>query len=76
VRVRSADLARSPAVVIATEPMDEDAGWRALESGQLLHVDPDLNVTVTTAIDSPPARQLSLSDLDPKAAASQAPAAH
>ena len=43
-RVRSGDLATRPAVVVASERMDEDAGWRALEPGELLHVDPDLNV--------------------------------
>ena len=42
VRVRSGDLATRPAVVVASEPMDEDPGWRALQSGELLHVDPDL----------------------------------
>lgn len=73
VRVRSGDLASRPAVVIASERMDEDAGWRALEPGELLHVDPDLNVTSTTAIEEPPVHQLTLADLGVKAAASQAP---
>jgi predicted glutamine amidotransferase len=73
VRVRSAGLATRPAVVVATEPMDEDAGWRPLESGQLLHVDADLRCPVTTVIDRPPAKRLTLADLDSRAAASQAP---
>ena len=72
VRVRSGDLATRPAVVVASEPMDEDAGWRALESGELLHVDPDLRVTITRALERPPRRQLTLSDLTGKAASSQA----
>jgi len=72
VRVRSGDLATRPAVVVASEPMDEDAGWRALESGELLHVDPDLRVTITRALERPPRRQLTLSDLTGKAATSQA----
>jgi glutamine amidotransferase len=72
--VRSADLARLPAVVVATERMDEDPGWLALNSGELLHVDGDLNVTRTTAVDRPPAHPLTLADLDPRAAQSQAPA--
>jgi glutamine amidotransferase len=75
VRVRSGDLARLGAVVVATERMDEDSGWRALESGQLLHVDGELGVSVTRALDRAPARPLSISDLDPRAAASQAPEA-
>ncbi len=73
VRVRSAELANRPAVIVATEEMDEDAGWRALESGQLLHVDAKLAATVTTIIDRPPAHLLTLADLDPRAAASQSP---
>jgi glutamine amidotransferase len=75
VRVRSGDLAKAPAVIVASEEMDEDPGWRALESGELLHVDPDLNVTITRPLDQPPAHQLTVKDLDPKAAASQGPAA-
>jgi glutamine amidotransferase len=74
VRVRSADLARAPAAVIATEPMDEDPGWRALDSGALLHVDHELRITVTRPLERPPARPLTLAQLDPRAAASQAPA--
>lgn len=73
IRVRSGDMATRGAVVIATEPMDEDPGWRELDSGDLLHVDADLETTVTRVIDRPPAHQLTLADLDPKAAASQAP---
>jgi predicted glutamine amidotransferase len=73
VRVRSADLATRPAVVVASEPMDEDAGWRALAAGELLHVDADLNTVVTRPLSGPPAHQLTLADLGDKAAASQAP---
>ena len=36
VRVRSGDLASQRAVVVATERMDEDPGWRELRSGELL----------------------------------------
>ncbi len=73
VRVRAGELADRPAVVIATERMDEDPGWRELRSGELLHVDADLRVTSTQALDRPPAHQLSLADLSGKAAAAQAP---
>ena len=73
VRVRSGDLAHRPTVMIASEAMDEHPGWRLLQSGQLAHVDPDLKLTVTQAIDRPPAHQLTLADLEPKAAQSQAP---
>ena len=73
-RVRSGDLAQRRAVVVASEPMDEDPGWHALRSGELLHVDPDLRATTTRALDRPPAHPLTLADLGDKAAASQAPA--
>ena len=72
VRVRSGQLANRPAVIVATEPMDEDAGWRPLESGELLHVDGQLRVTSRRALERPPAHPLTLAQLDPRAAASQA----
>ncbi len=75
VRVRSADLATRPAVIVASEQMDEDAGWRALTSGELLHVDAALNATITRVLDAPPAHPLTLADLDPRAAKSQQAAA-
>lgn len=74
IRVHSDDLAGMRSVVVASEVMDDDSGWRALEPGELLHVGPDLEVTVTRAIDKPPSHQLTLADLDPKAAESQSPA--
>jgi len=75
IRVRSGDLARRPAVVIASERMDEDAGWREIAAGELLHVGPDLVVDRTQVLDGPPAHPLTLAELDPRAAASQAPSA-
>ncbi len=74
IRVRSGDLASLPAVVVASEQMDEDAGWRALAPGDLVHVDRQLQTTITEVLPDPPARQLTLSDLTGKAASSQAPA--
>jgi glutamine amidotransferase len=74
IRVRSGELAEAPAVVFATEPMDEDPGWRELAPGELVHVDERLRVTSRIAIDRPPAHLLALEDLEPHAAASQRPA--
>src|SRR5579884_3487907 len=71
VRVRSGELAHRPAVIVASEAMDEDPGWRALESGELIHVDADLHVHSERALGDPPAHPLTLADLDPRAAASQ-----
>jgi glutamine amidotransferase len=75
IHVGSDDLGSRPAVIVATEPMDDDPGWRELNSGELLHVDPTLGVHIESIVDSPPAHLLTLADLDPHAAASQQPAA-
>jgi glutamine amidotransferase len=72
VRVHSSELARAAAVVVASERMDDDPAWRALRPGELLHVDSGLHATVSQVLDRPPAHLLTLADLDPKAAASQA----
>lgn len=74
VRVRSGELAGRAAVVLASERMDEDAGWRELSPGELLHVEGDLNITRRTVLERPPVHRISLADLDPRAAASQATA--
>jgi predicted glutamine amidotransferase len=71
VRVHSTDLGDTPAVVVASEPMDEDSGWRELASGELLHVDHELHVSSVIALDQPPRHQLTLADLSPHAAESQ-----
>jgi predicted glutamine amidotransferase len=71
IRVRSGDLASRPAVIVATEEMDEDTGWRPMASGELLHVDGDLEVTTRQVLDAPPAHPLTLADLGERAAASQ-----
>ena len=73
VRVRSKRLARQPAVIVASERMDEDPGWRLLAPGELLHVGPKLGVASSIAVDGPPAHPLALADLQPRAAAAQAP---
>jgi glutamine amidotransferase len=58
-------------VVVASEVMDEDMGWRRLDSGDLVHVDAALQTTVTRVVAQPPAHLLTLADLDPRAAESQ-----
>jgi len=71
-RVVSEHASRRPLVVIASERMDHDAGWRMLTSGELLHVAPTLEVSHRRILDTPPARPLTLADLDPRARSSQA----
>jgi glutamine amidotransferase len=60
-----------PLVVVASERMDGDPGWRMLDSGELLHVGPTLGVSSRRVIEHPPAHPLTLGDLDAKARASQ-----
>jgi glutamine amidotransferase len=74
IRVRSAHLAESPAVIVASERMDEHAGWRRLAAGELLHVGPDLDARSAVVVDGRPQFPLRRGDLDPRAAASQHPA--
>jgi predicted glutamine amidotransferase len=71
IHVRCGDLAEAPAVVFATEPMDDDPGWRMLDPGELVHVDAELNLDSRIAIEAAPSHRLGLEDLRPRAAASQ-----
>ena len=71
IHVASDQLAQRPAVIVATEPMDDDSGWRMLASGELLHVDAQLRATYTTVVDQPPAHPLTVAELTGRAAASQ-----
>lgn len=71
VRVRSGDLVEAPTVVVASERMDDDPGWRCLAPGELLHVDAGLRIDSSVILDQPPTHPLALSDLDAGAAASQ-----
>lgn len=72
-RVRSEQAARQPVVVVASERLDDDPGWRELAPGELLRVGPTLDVSSEIALGQPPARLLSLADLDEAARASQHP---
>lgn len=71
IRTRSGELAVHPAVVVASERMDEDPSWLALHAGELLHVDDRLELTRQTILDHPPRHLLSLDQLGIHAAASQ-----
>ena len=52
------DLA--PSVVVASEQMDGETGWRMLAAGELVHVRPDLSVEEAVVIPDPPARLVPL----------------
>jgi glutamine amidotransferase len=70
-RVHSGDLADAPAVVIASERMDEHPDWELMQAGELVHVAPGGRLTRQILLPDPPAHRLSLGDLRPDAAASQ-----
>jgi glutamine amidotransferase len=64
-------LSEHPAVVVASERMDEDPGWHPLRAGELLHVDDHLTCTRRIIIEHPPRHPLTLNELGATAAASQ-----
>ena len=70
--VHAEEGATRPLVVLASERMDADPGWRMLGSGELLHVSDTLQTTTRPILARPPARPLSIEDLAPRAQASQA----
>jgi glutamine amidotransferase len=76
VRVRCEPLARHPSVIVASERMDEDPAWRLLAPGELIHAGPALRLDSAIVLDEPPAHLLALHDLQPHAAAAQAPTPH
>jgi len=47
-------------VVVASEELDGESGWRMLEPGELVHVRPDLSVHSEVAVADPPARLVPL----------------
>ena len=63
VRVPALDAAR--AVVVASERLDGETGWRMLAAGELVHVRPDLSVESAVVIAEPPARLIPLSGPNP-----------
>ncbi len=73
IHARSAHLEALPSVVFASEPMDDDPGWRLLESGELVQVDADLNITHRIEFPDAPNHLLSREDLSPAAEAAQHP---
>jgi predicted glutamine amidotransferase len=49
-------LDSSPSVVVASEQLDGETGWRMLVPGELVHIRPDLSVESAVVITQPPAR--------------------
>jgi predicted glutamine amidotransferase len=58
--VHAPELHERPSVVVASEELDGERGWRMLASGELVHVRPDLTVESAVVIPEPPARLVPL----------------
>ncbi|MBF4992640.1 class II glutamine amidotransferase [Arthrobacter gandavensis] len=64
---------KTPAVLVATERMDENPNWRMMDSGEILRVDRHLNTERSFPLPQHPRHLLTLADLSPHKAASQHP---
>jgi predicted glutamine amidotransferase len=49
-------LDAAPSVVVASEQLDGESGWRMLAPGELVHVRPDLSIQSAVVLTAPPAR--------------------
>jgi predicted glutamine amidotransferase len=58
-------LQSAPSVVVASERMDGESGWRMLGEGELVHVRPDLSIESAVVISQPPARLVHLRGQNP-----------
>ena len=50
----------APSVVVASEQLDGESGWRMLAPGELVHIRPDLSVDSALVIPQPPAHLVPL----------------
>lgn len=71
IHAHSDHLVERPSVVIATEPMDGEDAWQLVDSGELVHIDADLQIHRRQVLTEAPAHQLTLADLTGHAATSQ-----
>jgi predicted glutamine amidotransferase len=58
--VHAPALQELPSVVVASEELDGERGWRMLASGELVHVRPDLTVESAIVLPDPPAHLVPL----------------
>jgi predicted glutamine amidotransferase len=63
--VRVPALQAAASVVIASERLDGEDGWRMLAEGELVHVRPDLSIESAIVITQPPARLVPLPARNP-----------
>lgn len=67
------DAERRPAVLLATEKVDDNPNWRMMDSGEILHIGPSLKVDSSHPLPAAPRHPLTLADLSDRAATSQRP---
>ena len=58
--IHAPGLQELPSVVVASEELDGERGWRMLASGELVHVRPDLTVESAVVLPDPPAHLVPL----------------
>jgi predicted glutamine amidotransferase len=58
-------LQSAPSVVVASERLDGESGWRMLAEGELVHAGPGLTVESAVVIEEPPAHLLPLHGPNP-----------
>ena len=63
--VHAPELHVVPSVVVASEELDGEHGWRMLASGELVHVRPDLTVESSVVLPEAPARLVPLPASNP-----------
>lgn len=59
-QIHSDDGAEIPLVVFSSEKISDEPGWEHIESGELVHVGPDLVVDRETIVEGPPHHQMVL----------------
>lgn len=63
--VQVPSLTGAPSVVVASERLDGETGWRMLAPGELLHVGPGLRAESDVVLPDPPARMMRLTEPNP-----------
>jgi predicted glutamine amidotransferase len=63
--VHAPQLHSAGSVVVASERLDGETGWRMLAPGELVHIRADLTIESAVVVPEPPARLMPLSALNP-----------
>ena len=63
--IHAPGLDSSPSVVVASERLDGESGWRMLAPGELVHVRPDLSIDTAVVIPDAPARLVPVGSQNP-----------